>query len=131
MSKSFEIKGLDEYTKNMITRLEKEYPVEVGRFMEDIVVRCKNEAIQRTPVRKEGKSRGTKKKWKHSVTNKKGHCFGVIKNSSKMVHLIESGHIAENGTWVEGAHMLENTMTNQQPKIDRAIDSFIDEMFDF
>jgi hypothetical protein len=131
MSKSFKINGLDEYTKKMITRLEKEYPKQSKKFMEDIVTRCKNEAIERTPVRKKGKSRGTKKKWKQNIYSKKGHCFGVVKNSSKMVHLIESGHMAENGTWVEGAHMLENTMTNQQPKIDRAIDSFIDEMLNF
>lgn len=128
---NFEVRGLDEYTNKMLRRIEKEYPKESEKFMKGIVGRCKAEAIARTPVRKEGKSRGTKKKWKHKIYKKKGHCFGVVSNASSMVHLIESGHVAENGTYVEGAHMLENTMTNQQPKIDSEIDKFIDRMLDF
>ncbi len=132
MSKnSFEIRGLDEYTSKMLIRIEKEYPKETEKFLNNIVGKCKAEAIARTPVRKKGKSRGTKKKWKHKVYAKRGHCFGNISNGSKKVHLIENGHMATNGTWVEGAHMLENTMTNKQPWIDKEIDKFIDKMLDF
>ncbi|WP_276704229.1 HK97 gp10 family phage protein [Romboutsia ilealis] len=131
MSSSFEVRGLDEYTNKMLIRIEKEYPKEAEKFINNIVGKCKAEVISRTPVRKEGKSRCTKKKWKHKIYKKKGHYFGTISNASKKVHLIEGGHIAENGRWVEGAHMLENTMTNRQPWIDKEIDKFIDRMLDF
>ena len=131
MNNDFQVRGLDEYTNRMLRRIESKYPKEAEKFINGVVGKCKAEAIARTPVRKEGKSRNTKKKWKHKVYKKKGHYFGVVSNGSKMVHLIESGHVAQNGTWVEGAHMLEKTMTNQQPRIDQEIDRFIDRMLDF
>lgn len=129
-STNFDVRGLDQYTQKMYKKYVEKYPQEAEKFLNKRVGKCKAEAIARTPVRKEGKSRNTKKKWKHKVFKKKGHIFGTVKNGAKNIHLIESGHVAENGTWVEGAHMLELTMVNQQPKIDADIDNFIDKMLE-
>ncbi|UEL47353.1 HK97 gp10 family phage protein [Terrisporobacter hibernicus] len=131
MSSEFDVRGLDEYTNRMLRQIENKYPKEAEKFINKVVGRCKAEAIARTPVRQKGKSKKTKKKWKHKVYKKRGNYFGVVSNASNKIHLIENGHVAENGTWVEGAHMLENTITNQQPRIDQEIDRFIDKMLDF
>ena len=131
MSKSFDVRGLDQATNKILRKIEKEYPKKAEKMLNKVTGRCKAEAIARTPVRKKGKSKGTKKKWKHKVYKKKGHYFGTISNNSRKVHLIEDGHIAENGRWVEGAHMLRNTISNKQPWIDSEIDKLIDETFDW
>lgn len=127
----FQVRGFDEYTNRMLRKIEREYPQEAEKFLNRVVGKCKAEAIARTPVRSKGKSRKTKKKWKHKIKKKKGHYFGTISNSSKVGHLIENGHVAQNGTWVQGAHMLENTMTSKQPWIDAEIDKLIDRILDF
>lgn len=128
MSSEFDIRGLDDYTNKMFNKLTKEYPKESEKLLRQTVGKCKSEAIARTKV---GPTGNLKKRWKHEIKSKPGHSFGVIKNTAPHAHLVENGHISKNGGWVEGQHMLENTMTNQQPKIDQAIDKFIDKMLDF
>lgn len=124
----FDVRGLDQYTNRMLNRLSKEYPKEVEKFMKQTVGRAKGEAIART---KKGPTGNLKKRWKHQVKSKPGNCMGVIKNTAPHAHLRENGHFNKAGGWVEGDHMLENTMTSQQPKIDAEIDKFIDKMLDF
>lgn len=133
---NFEVRGLDEYTNNMLNKLGKEYPNEVKKFLNSNIGRCKAEAISRTPKskkksKKHKRSKHLKDNWKTSVKVSNGKANAVLKNASPHAHLIENGHITKNGGWVEGKHMLENTMTRQQPKIDAEIDKFIDKMLDF
>lgn len=127
MSSEFEVRGLDKYTEKMFTRLSKEYPKEAEKLLKQQVGKCKAEALARTP---KGPTGNLRKGWKHKFKTKKGHQFGVVMNSAPHAHLIENGHITKNGGWVEGKHMLENTMTHQQPSIDKAIDDFVDRMLD-
>lgn len=127
MSSEFEVRGLDEYTEKMFKRLTEEYPKEAEKLLKQQVGKCKAEALSRTPKGPTGK---LKRSWKHKFKIKKGHQFGVIMNNAPHAHLIENGHVTKNGGWVEGKHMLENTMTHQQPSIDKAIDNFVDKMLD-
>ncbi len=136
MSKSFDVKGFDEYTNKMIKRFSKEYPEKTKSFLEKQIQGCKNEAVNRTPKsdkkpKKYKKSKHLKDNWKTSVKVSKGNASGQLKNSSPHAHLIENGHFTKDGGWWEGKHMLENTMTSRQPKIDAAIDRFIDNVLDF
>lgn len=124
----FNVRGLDDYTNRMFNRFTKEYPKEAEKLMKRTVGRCKGEALARTPM---GATGNLKKRWKHQIKSKSGNCTGIIKNTAPHAHLIENGHITKNGGWVEGKHMLENTINNQQPKIDSDIDNFIDKMLDF
>ena len=130
---SFEIKGLDDYTANMMRVLEDEYPKMVEKFIEKELNRCLNEVKERTPEGKKAKSKSKKLKegWKVEIKKRKdnGRCYGRLKNARPHAHLIENGHITKNGGFVPGVHMLENTMTHQQPKIDRNIESLVDEVF--
>ena len=124
----YSIKGLDDYTSKMFNKLGKEYPKEVKKFMRTTVNNCKKEALSRTP---KGKTGNLKKGWRTSVRAKAGNCMGSITNKAPHAHLLENGHFDKAGGWVEGVHMLENTMTNQQPKIDKSIEEFVDDMLDF
>lgn len=128
MSNEFDIRGLDDYTNRMFKRLTIEYPKEAEKLMKQTVGNCKAEAISRT---KRGPTGNLKKRWKHKVKSKPGKTLGIIQNTAPHAHLVENGHVTKNGGWVEGQHMLENTITNQQPKIDRAIEEFVDRMLDF
>lgn len=123
----FEVKGLDEFTNMAFNRLTKEYPKEAEKLMKQTVGRCKSEAIART---KEGPTGNLKKRWKHQVKSKPGNCMGFIKNTAPHAHLVENGHFDKAGGWVEGQHMLEYTMGSQQPKIDAAIEKFVDDILD-
>lgn len=125
----FNVDGLYENI-NQILKIEKSYPKEANKFINNVLGKCKAEVIARTPVRKKGKSKKTKKKWKHKVHKRGDRHFGVLSNSSENIYLIENGHVAQNGRWIEGAHMLENTITNKQPWIDREIEKFVDKMLD-
>ena len=49
MSKSFDVKGFDEYTNKMIKRFSKEYPEKTKSFLDKLIQGCKNEAVNRTP----------------------------------------------------------------------------------
>lgn len=118
---------LDKYTQKMLKRLETEYPNEAMKFLTKHINLCKGEAQYRTPKGETGK---LKKGWRVKVTKKKGKIFATIKNSQPHAHLIENGHMTKDGGWWEGKHMLENTMTNRQPFIDRDIDKLINQIFD-
>lgn len=127
MSSEFDVRGLDEYTNRMFNKLTKQYPKEAKKLMQQTVGKCKAEALARTP---EGPTGNLKKGWKHQINSRTGNIFGVVKNTAPHAHLLESGHITKSGGWVEGKHMLENTMTNQQPKIDKSIEDFVDKILD-
>ena len=131
----FDCSELDEYTEKMFQRVCKEYPQKAELFLKERLEDCKSEAISRSPyAEKKGKykkSKHLKDSWKTKVYKKKtGHTFGVLRNTAPHSHLAENGHVAQNGRWVEGKHMLENTMTAQQPKIDRQIEKLVDDIFD-
>ncbi len=133
---SFDINGFDEYTNKMLNRLSKEYPQTTKKFLERQIQSCKNEAINRTPKadkkpKQYRRSKHLKDSWKTQVRVNSGKTYAILKNDAPHSHLIENGHITKNGGWWEGKHMLENTMTSRQPKIDAAIDRLIDEIFDF
>lgn len=132
---SFEVRGLDEYTNKMLKRLTKEYPDITKSFLNQQINACKSEAQKRTPravkkPKKYKRSKHLQDNWKTTVKIKNGQSFAVLKNDSPHAHLIENGHMTKNGGWVEGKHMLEYTMATQQPKIDKAIDKLIDDIFD-
>mgnify|MGYP007096979905 CR=1 FL=1 len=62
---SYDVRGLDEYTNKMLTKLSKEYPEKTKKFLEYQIGQCKAEAEYRTP---KGKSKG-RKKGKHLKDN--------------------------------------------------------------
>ena len=133
---SYEVRGLDEYTNKMVKRLAKESPKMMKSFLETQINGCKNEVIPKTPratkkPKKYKRSKHMQDNWKTIVKVENGRCFAVLKNNSPHAHLLENGHLTKNGGWVEGKHMLENTMTSRQPKIDKAIDTLINQIFDF
>lgn len=119
--------GLDAWTEKVFEKLEKEYPEKVNDFLTKQMEQCKAEAVYRT---KKGPTGNLKKAWKVKIIKRNGHNFGVLKNSSPHAPLIESGHITKNGGWFEGHHMLEKTMTNRQPFIDKEIEKLVDEIYD-
>ncbi|SJO77864.1 Uncharacterised protein [Clostridioides difficile] len=130
----FNVGGLDNYTNRIINRLAKEYPKEAKKLMNGIVGGCKGEAIARTPKsdkkpKKYRRSKHMKDNWKTKVTQKKGNCMGLLKNNSPHAHLQENGWSTKNGGYVEGKHMLQQTMEHQSPKIDKKVDKFLDKMF--
>lgn len=120
----FDVKGLDKFTENMYQKIAKEYPKKAENLMKKSVGRCKAEAIART---KKGPTGNLKKRWKHSIKVGKNSVTGSIKNTAPHAYLRENGHFSKNGGWVEGDHMLGNTMTRQQPKIDADIEKLVDE----
>lgn len=133
---SFEVRGLDEYTNRMVKRLTKEYPKVTESFLNKQINACKSEVESITPVAKKKpqkykRSKHMKDNWKTSVKVSNGRSIAILKNNSPHAHLIENGHMTKNGGWVEGKHMLVKTMTKRQPKIDKAIESLVDEIFNF
>lgn len=133
---SFEVRGLDEYTTRMFKKLTKDYPDISKSFLNNQIKGCKNEVESKTPraikkPKKYKRSKHLQDNWKTSVKVRNGNASAVLKNDSPHAHLIENGHLTKNGGWVEGKHMLRNTMTRRQPKIDAAIDKLVDKIFDF
>lgn len=131
----FKCDGLDEFTEKMYYKICDQYPKKAENFIKNTVNSCVEEVIQRTPrsVKKPKKYRRSKHlqdRWKGKTFKKPGKSMGVIKNSAPHAHLIEYGHATQKGGYVEGVHMLENTMTHQQPKIDAAIEDLVNETFD-
>ena len=131
----FKCDELDEFTEKMFYKLCEQYPKKAENLMKNALNSCKEEVIVRTPrsVKKPKKYRRSKHlqdNWKTINFKKPGKTFGVLKNSSPHAHLIEYGHVTQNGGFVEGVHMLENTMTHQQPKIDKDIEALVDSTFD-
>lgn len=133
---SFDVSGLDSYTNKMVKRLTQDSPDIMESFLTKQITGCKNEAVSRTP-RASKKNKNYKKSkhmqdnWKTSVKVRKGNANATLSNKSPHAHLIENGHLTKNGGWVEGKHMLQNTMTSRQPRIDSAIEKLVDEIFDF
>ena len=130
----FDCKELDNYVEHMYYELCEDYPKIARRFMEKTVNTCAKEAARRTPraakkSKKYRRSRHLQDCWKGKTFNKPGKTFGVVKNTAPHAHLIEHGHVTQNGGWVEGRHMLENTMTAQQPKVDKQIEKLVDHVF--
>lgn len=133
-SAEFEMKELDEFTEKAYYQLCTDYPKVASKFMDKKLNECKSEARRRTPrsekkPKKYKKSRHLQDCWRVKQFKKPGKTFGVLMNNAPHSHLIEHGHVTKNGGFVEGVHMLENTMTHQQPKIDRDIEKLVDTVF--
>lgn len=131
----FSCEGLNEYTEKLFYKMCEEYPKEAENLMKNAINSCAEEVISRTPrsVKKPKRYRRSKHlqdRWKVKHFKKPGKTFGVLKNSAPHAHLIEYGHATQNGGYVEGVHMLENTMTHQQPKIDADIEALVNKTFD-
>lgn len=121
---------LDSFTEKMWDKVNRDYPEKAEKVVKKCVYRAKNVAKNNTPVRKYGQSTRTKDKWVGSVKKRSNKTLGIVKLRSRKGHLIEHGHIdADTGAFVEGAHMLERTMTGEQPKIDRDIEKMVDDIF--
>ncbi|ENZ9528915.1 TPA: HK97 gp10 family phage protein [Clostridioides difficile] len=134
-STDFNANGLDDYTNKLFKRIVKEYPKKAEKLMNISLGKCKGEAIARTPksdkkLKKYKRAKHMKDNWKTKVQSKNGNCTGVLKNDSPHAHLIENGWVTKNGGYVEGKHMLQQTMEHQRAKIDKRIEKMVDETFD-
>lgn len=130
----FQIDELDEFTEKMFYKICKEYPKKAENLIKNHMNSAYEEVVSRTPyAEKKGKykkSRHLKSQWKVKSFKKPGHTFGVLRNSAPHAHLIEYGHVTKDGGFVEGVHMLENTITHMQPKVDKDIEYLVDKIFD-
>ncbi|MDS6258725.1 HK97 gp10 family phage protein [Clostridioides difficile] len=133
-STDFNTNGLDDYTNKLFKRIVKEYPQKAEKLMNTSLGKCKGEAIARTPKsdkkpKKYKRAKHMKDNWKTKVQSRNGNCTGVLKNDSPHAHLIENGWVTKNGGYVEGKHMLQQTMEHQRAKIDKRIEKMVDETF--
>lgn len=130
MNSNLDFSELDEWTEKIWNKAQNEYPAKAKKVIEKCCKRAVNTAKANTPEQAEG-STHTKKKWKYKVSkkNKKG-TMGKIFLASKKGHLIEFGHVAANGRFVEGAHMLEKTLATEENAIKTEISTFVDKFIE-
>lgn len=127
----FSVSGLDDFVLDLFRKCEEKYPRESQEMVKECVKRCKQTAAANTPVRKKGKSSKTKSKWRQKVKRSDKKTLGIVYLKSGKGHLIENGHIdSDTGRFVPGAHMLEKTMAQEQPRIDRDIEKLVERVFD-
>lgn len=141
----FKCDGLNDFTEKMYYKICKEYPEKADKLVDKSLGECKAEVIARTPwAEKKNKkyknSKHLRDSWEIQKMNKPEKTFGALRNNAPHAHLIEYGHdIVTHGKkkssrkvigYAEGVHMLKNTMTHQQPKIDARIEKLVDEIFD-
>ena len=66
-------------------------------------------------------------------TSSKGERYvsvGGGKKTGKLWHLVNDGHVAEDGTVVVGKHFIEAAMAQSDKEIDSIIDSFLEDVLD-
>ena len=66
-------------------------------------------------------------------TSRKGERYVSVrggKKTGKLWHLVNDGHVAEDGTVVSGKHFIEAAMTQADREIENIIDSFLEGALD-
>ncbi|EGT4532626.1 HK97 gp10 family phage protein [Clostridioides difficile] len=133
-STDFNTNSLDDYTNKLFKRIVKEYPKKAEKLMNISLGKCKGEAIARTPKsdkkpKKYKRAKHMKDNWKTKAQARNGNYTGVLKNDSPHAHLLENGWSIKNGGYIEGKHILQQTMEHQRAKIDKRIEKMVDETF--
>ena len=52
------------------------------------------------------------------------------KKTASLWHVVNDGHVAENGTMVAGTHFVDRAVTQSEEEIEQIVDMFIEEILD-
>ena len=128
----FDISSLDSFEKEVLDKIENDSP----EIIEELLLKIANEALEdlvrKTPLstKKKPKSKHMKYKWKATKVKRIGNSYFIeLKNKAPHAWLYENGHIAENGTFVKGAHLLEDKKEELQvttvAEVKKAVEKFM------
>lgn len=137
----FELEGLDEFEKQLINTIEVKFPKEVEKVLKNMATKLYTRVYGKTPVSdkeyfyykgsktKKTKNKHMKYRWKiGNVKKKRGQFFIEVKNTAPHAHLVEDGHIAENGRFVKGNKILEISTKELEKQLPSHLRSWLNEM---
>ncbi len=98
------VDGLDEFEKALTKIIEHDYPEEFEKMVIQIAVDLQSAVQDATPVR----TSHLQENWFVGELVKRGNSYYIeVYNNVEYAEPVEYGHRTKNGSFVEGAHMME------------------------
>lgn len=128
----FNIDGLLEFEEDLMKRINNNLPDESAKLLDRAATNMKSRLEDHTPIseKKKKKNERMKYRWRRGkVTNKRGIRRVDVKNVAPHSYLYENGHIAQNGVFVKGSHLLEQQIEVTEKEIVEESRKLIDKVF--